>query len=50
MLGTNTPLKQATLPGLSGTARFSYDAANGRWFLADDDGGYYCNILPMFVQ
>lgn len=49
-VATNAPAKQALLPGLSGTARLEFDPIAGQWKVADDAGGYYCQVLPLFVE
>ncbi|MCC6191668.1 MAG: hypothetical protein IT318_21785 [Anaerolineales bacterium] len=47
---SNTPLRHEFLAGLAGTARFRYDPATSRWYLTDDEGGYYCHVLPLFLN
>jgi hypothetical protein len=47
---TGATVKQETLAGLAGTARLEYVATQGQWVIVDDASGYYCHVLPFFVN
>jgi hypothetical protein len=47
---SEAPLRRELLAGLAGTARLDYDLATGRWYLTDDEGGYYCHMLTLFLN
>ncbi|MCC6190648.1 MAG: hypothetical protein IT318_16585 [Anaerolineales bacterium] len=43
-------VKTDTMSRFAGTALMTWDSNSGQWYVADDDGGYYCNYLPKFVD
>jgi hypothetical protein len=47
---TGAVVKADTLARFAGTALMTWDSGTRQWYVADDDGGYHCNLLPRFVE
>jgi hypothetical protein len=49
-IGTGRVIKQALLARIAGTAWLTYSSSSHDWLVADDDSGYYCAELPLFLD
>lgn len=47
---TGQALRESGLATMAGAARMAYDSASGRWRVADDSSGYYCDEFTHFVR